>query len=339
MKPPFSIDRVRSVLGELFGVEPAAVRIERAGGAPHVVAIDRRRLVLETTLEATTAAVESAAERALAYARTHDRRGLAIVFVPKLGDAARRAADRTGIGIVDLAGNASIRSGSTYVHVEGRRGPAIRIRRRADLFAPRARRVAAALITRAPDELAQNELARLAGLDEGRTSRLVRELIDAGYVERTPERRLRLVRRDRLIEAFRDSDPFSRELPRRGTIAARSNDAVVRAVRELLESERIAHAATGVLGAHALLRRPPPRPATFYVERMPTEGGLTLAGFLDDERRANVILVVGSDRRVLDDASTISGLRCASALDVYADLAGHPEGTDELAHAVRGLLG
>lgn len=330
---------IRTLVADLFEVDPASIAIERiASSSTFVIDVGRFRLVVDERRDATTESVCEGASRALANARAIGRRAIPIVVVPFIGRAAASAARREGVGILDLAGNASIRSGSVYIRIEGRAATEPRTGRPADPFASRARRLTATLIDDPSRSFGQRELAREAGLDEGRTSRLVRGLVDAGYLEREPDRRLRLVRRDRLVEAYRDAAPFERELVRRGVVAARSNEAVVRAMRELLAEERIRYAATGVLGAHAYLQKPAPKLATFYVERMPSEGALTLAGYSDDERRANVWLVVPRDARVLERTRPVHGIDCAPIVDVYADLASHPDPDEAIARELRALV-
>jgi len=224
-----------------------------------------------------------------------------------------------------------------FVHVEGRIDETPRAGRPADPFAPRARRIAATLIEHPDRTFTQRELAHASSLDEGRTSRVVRDLETNGYVERV-DRGVRLIRRERLIDAYRDSLPFAKEAVLRGSVVARSSEAVVRTMRELFVDEGIGYAATGLLAAHAHLGRPAPKRATFYVERIPGSGAATLAGLAFGEGRPNVELVVPRDTRVFEAARDLRGLRCAPSLDVYADLASFADADQRLVAELRALI-
>jgi len=330
-------ERVRSVFATLLLAND--VSVERTSSPSSLlVESGRMRFVVEVARDSTTASVVDAAIRARATAARIERKAIPLLVVPFAGNAARAAADRERVGWVDLAGNAMIRASSVFIHVDGRANPEPKRGRPLDPFAPRARRVAACLVANPARDFTQRELANEAGLDEGRTSRVVRGLVESGYVERTRDRRVRLVRRDQLIDAYRDARPFEKEPVMRGNVAARSNDAAVRSLRELLEDSRIPFAATGLLGAHAYLGRPAPKLATFYVERIPTDGALALAGFQRDEARANVLLVVPRDSMVFERSTTVNGLDCAPALDVLADLASHPDPEGRIAADLRKLL-
>ena len=58
-------------------------------------------------------------------------------------------------------------------------------------------------------------------------------------------------------------------------------------------------------------------------------------GFREEESGANTWFVLSYDSGVFDDSREIDGIRCASPLQTYLDLKGHPERSKEAAEELR----
>ncbi len=61
-------------------------------------------------------------------------------------------------------------------------------------------------------------------------------------------------------------------------------------------------------------------------------------GFREDERGANVWLVVPNDAGVFQGASDHDGVRCVHPVQAYLDLKQHPERANEAAEQLRAEL-
>jgi hypothetical protein len=80
------------------------------------------------------------------------------------------------------------------------------------------------------------------------------------------------------------------------------------------------------------------RLATFFLSKEPGEKLLKAIGFREDERGANVWLVVPNDDAVFMGAKEVDGIRCVHPLQAYLDLTAHPERAAEAAAELRKRL-
>ena len=176
---------------------------------------------------------------------------------------------------------------------------------------------------------------RAVGVDEGQLSRIVSRLIDDGLVVRDEEGLLRAAAPDLLLEAWNEAYDFSRHEIIRGHVAARSGDALARQLAEAFEARSIEYAATGLTAAWVYTRFVGFRTATLYVRKRPDAGVLKALGFREDERGANVWLVLPNDEGVFHGAATHEDVRCVHPVQAWLDLHGHPERATEAAERLR----
>jgi hypothetical protein len=118
-------------------------------------------------------------------------------------------------------------------------------------------------------------------------------------------------------------------------VVARSGDALLRFTGDILAEQGIEHAATGLAAAWALTRFAAFRITTVYVPADPSPVLLDRLGYREDERGANLWLVVPNDPGVFQGAIQKDGIRCAHPVQVYVDLKDHPERAPEAAERLR----
>jgi hypothetical protein len=186
--------------------------------------------------------------------------------------------------------------------------------------------------------LSQRELATQAGLDEGFTSRIVRQLEAQRLVERESNGAVRVADFDALLKAWREVYDFFRHHIIRGNIAARSSNDVLRRVAAKLKQNQVEHAATGLAGAWLLDHFVGFRLVTIYTERLPNAEVQEAMGFREETRGENVWLVVPNDAGVFRGAAERDGVRCAHPVQLYMDLKNHPERSAEAAEELRHRL-
>jgi hypothetical protein len=93
-----------------------------------------------------------------------------------MGEVGRQVCRDAGVSWLDLSGNAQIVAPGLRIHVEGKPNAYKRPGRPSTVFSPRSSRIVRQLLIEPGRSLHQPELARLVGLDEGFTSRIVRKL-------------------------------------------------------------------------------------------------------------------------------------------------------------------
>ncbi len=181
----------------------------------------------------------------------------------------------------------------------------------------------------------QRELARATGTDEGHTSRVVSKLEDEELIVRDETRAIRPRDPDLLLDAWLEVYDFKKHDVLRGHVAARSGDALLRQLSDGLNRATVPHAATGLGAAWSLGRFAGFRIASVYLRQEPSSDLLTALSFREDDRGANVWLIVPNDDGVFHGSSTQNGIHCVHPVQAYLDLHAHPERAKDVARELR----
>ena len=181
-------------------------------------------------------------------------------------------------------------------------------------------------------------MARATGLDEGFVSRLVSRMGKEGYIVRDEHRAVHLRNPALVLDSRREAYDFSRHRLLEGHVAARSGDALLRFVGDVLAQHGIEYAATGLAAAWVLTHFASFRTVTVYLPADPAPALLERLGFREDPRGANLWLVVPNDAGVFQGSMEKNAIRCVHPVQVYLDLKGHRERSTEAAERLRSEL-
>lgn len=293
--------------------------------------------VVEVKNTTAVGSLNHALQQVRAVASKVSRGAVPVVAVPFMTDMGRQLCAKAGVSWFDLSGNADIQGPGVRIYIEGKPNRFKRRGRPSTVFAPRSSRVVRALLT-ARSPISQHDLAELSGLDEGFTSRIVGKLIEDEFVERLPEGGVGVRDAAVLLDAWREQYSFEKHTVVKGHVTARSGDEALKMIGKMLRSKKIEHAATGLGAAWLLTKFAGFRLATFFLSREPDEKLRKAIGFRQDERGANVWLVVPIDDAVFVGAKEVEGIRCVHALQAYLDLKAHSERASEAAAELRKRL-
>jgi len=254
-----------------------------------------------------------------------------IIAVPFMGEVGKQLCRSASVSWIDLAGNANLRGSGLRIRIEGRPNPRRKPGRPGNVFAPKSARVTRRLLLEPSRVFRQRELAQETGLGEGFVSRIVRQLEAEGFLSRE-EGALHVRQPGLLLDAWREAYAFDRHHIVRGHVPTRSPQALLGMLAESLRESSIPHAATGLASAWLHARFAGFRVVTVYVDQLPP---LESMHFRQEERGANVWLILPDDRGVFDGAIEIDGIRCASSVQTYLDLLAMPERAQEAAEELR----
>jgi len=221
------------------------------------------------------------------------------------------------------------------VTIEGKPNQFKRPGRPRSVFAPKSARVVRRLLIEPESTFTQRALAKVAGLDEGFTSRIVRQLEEQSLVARNAAGEVKVADYNALLDAWREAYDFSKHHIVRGHIAARSGDEILRRVSDQLKHDKLDHAATGLAGAWLLNQFAGFRLVVFYVGQMPSAEARQEMNFHDEQKGENVWLVVPNDEGVFDGAAERGGICCVHPVQLYMDLKDQPERSAEAAEQLR----
>jgi hypothetical protein len=281
-------------------------------------------VAVELVLSGTAPAVERAIAR---LERVSDR---SLIVVRAATPAMARRCQEHGIGWLDHAGNAGIHWPGFVIHVQGR-DPVPGAKPRRSPFAPKAARVIRVLASE-QRPLQQTEIAELADIDRGYTSRIVRELEADGWLVR---RNGRVEPTDvrALLDAWRERHR-PQHVTLRGALAARTSDELVRDLVQVLGEAEIEVALTGLAAAWCYRPAVAYRRVTAYVSRLPSVSLLAPFGFFETNSAPALVLEVASDPWLWSQRHERQGLPCADPALVYADLGRAPERATEATEAL-----
>ncbi len=261
--------------------------------------------------------------------------GTPLLVVPYMSEAGRRFCKENEIAWLDLSGNAYIKAPGLLIHIEGRPNRFKKAGRPPNIFAPKSSRIARQFLIDPYRSFSQRELARVTGLDEGYTSRIVRRLEQSRLIVKDDQGFWRPFDPDQLLDAWHETYDFSKHHIVKGHIAARSGDELIRRIAASLNQNGIEHAFTALAGAWAYTHFAGFRIATFYLKEPPTDKILEDLHFRQDEFGANTWLVVPVDEGVFHGTAERDGIACVHPVQVYLDLKGHPERSKEAASRLR----
>jgi hypothetical protein len=330
-------------LAELLAVPMSRVKVQRPpatgrgqpGVVDLVVAVEGFIFVVECKAKGEAAAVAMAARSVKEFAGRLKKKSIPLVAVSFMGDVGKRLCEEAEVGWLDLSGNAHLVAPGLRVNIEGKPNQFKQSGRPRSLFAPKSSRIARWLLMEPKRAFSQRELSNVAGLDEGFTSRIVRQLEEQRLVSRNSAGAVKVADFDALLEAWREVYDFSRHQIVRGHIAARSSDEILRRLSAELKRGNLEYAATGLAGAWLLNQFAGFRLVVFYVAQMPSAETQQAMGFREESQGENVWLVVPNDGGVFHGAEEREGIRCAHPVQVYLDLKNHPERSAEAAEQLR----
>ena len=290
-------------------------------------------------VELKTATASHALHGAIKALRNHlihfKRKGIPLLVVPYMGEQGRELCRQEGIQWMDLSGNAAIRTDRILVDIQGRPNGFIQRGRPSSAFAPKSVRVTRFLLRAPTAPHTQREIAKATELDEGYVSRVVRRLLEDDLVTKAKDGRLKVADPDRMLDAWAETDVFTRHRILKGFVAARAGEELMHRLGDVLAHDQVPFAFTGLAGAWLLTRFATFRLVTVFVHAPLPPTVLAKAGFLEEPRGANCWVVVPKDEGVFHGGGPVHGIPCVSPVQVYVDLKGHPERAKEAAEEVR----
>lgn len=333
-----SLNRTKTRLAELIGMSDEDLEIQwqpkLAGQHSNAVIVaGNSRFVVEWQASGNTAAVTKAIHSLRHAVRASPADVIPVLATRFLGSAGQALCNEANLGWLDLSGNARLIAPGLRIIVEGKPNQFKRPGRPRSLFAPKSSRIARHLLIHHDQSMTQRELATATDMDEGFTSRIIRQLLEQELVARGTDGKLSLADYDTMLDAWSEAYDFTKHRIVRAHIAARSGEEALRRVADNLERSNLTWAATGLSGAWLVNPFASFRLSTFFVSQIPPS--LEAMGMREESRGENIWLVVPNDHGVFDGAADFGGIRCVHPVQIYVDLKGHPERSAEAAEDLR----
>lgn len=320
-------------LAEFVGVDPSKIHVKSVRSAPQhagMIVAGPFTFVIAWKSSGLTAQVALAIDQVQRYT-ARMKGAIPVVAVPFMGDTGREHCAEVEMAWMDLSGNARIIGKGLRILIDGKPNLFKRRGRPSSAFAPKSSRITRWLLMHLNEPLTQREIARATDTDEGYTSKIVRKLEQDGLIVKDERGVIKPRDPNLLLDGWRENYDFTKHHIIRGHVAARSGDRVLRQLSAAFDAASVEFATTGLAAAWLLDRFAEFRITTIYLANNPSPGLLDTVSFREEERGANVWLVVPNDDGVFHGASTVDGIRCVHPVQVYLDLKAHPERAEEAA--------
>jgi hypothetical protein len=246
---------------------------------------------------------------------------------------------RASLGYLDLSGNCYLAFDNVLIEKEGKPNPRPSNRPLKALFAPRATRVARALLAQAERAWRLEELARSAEVSLGHAHNVIKRLEELSWVERGEQQRIRLAKPADLLEAWVDAYTYRANAVAGYFSPERATRRLMGDLSRLAQTEGRRHAFT--LHCGASLVAPNVRfPAIHcYVDGDP-DALATSLGLRPAEGDGNVHLLTPYDSGVFYEPIIKGGLPVACLPQLYVDLFHYERrGREQANHLRRAAMG
>ena len=337
------VEEISRRLAELLAVPASRVSVKLEPFVPGdennradlLVSAGNFNFAVEWKASGQASAVAMAIRSIRRFVEKSRKKFIPLVAAPFIGEVGQKMCEEAQICWLDLSGNAHLAGPGLRVNIEGKPNQFKRPGRPRSVFAPKSARIARWLLMKSDHAFSQRELAKASGLDEGFTSRIVRQLEEQRLVARDAAGAVKVAEYDAMLDAWRETYDFSKHHIVRGHIAARSSDEILNRVSEQLKRGKLVYAVTGLAGAWLCSGFAGFRLVVVYVAELPGKEACLDMGFHETERGENVWLVQPNDAGVFHGSAEREGISCAHPVQVYLDLKDHPERSAEAAKQLR----
>jgi len=259
-----------------------------------------------------------------------------IVVVPRIGEQGKMICDEHNVGYIDAVGNAKIVSGSIFIEKERSNDKTVPhfIKNEAygqSIFSPKATRITKYILSEPEKRLFQKDIVAKTGLSKGMVSRIVKRMIDAGYVVEK-EHGVLLSNFDDLLSAWVDVSAKRRQAEKRYYAWTRNPQELMHRISEKLEQKNVQYAFTQEAGASLVAPFSTFEIVSLYIESLEKFPAASLAAE-DAKKGFNIVLFEPVDTDIFRQAREINNQKVVDDLQLYLDLMKNPlRGEKQAAH-------
>lgn len=309
------------------GTTPDFIVTAKHGNKQYCFCIEIKRAGYPQYIRSAIASLED-------YKKAHPE-SYPIIVVPRIGEQAKMICNEHNVGYLDTAGNIKIVSGNIFIDKESPTGQLPDFLRDEtqgqSIFSPKASRITKCLLSEPQRKWTQKEISIESGLSKGMVSRIVKRMINNGYLIAN-NGHLVLSNFDDLLSAWVSASIKSKETVKYYYVWAQNPKQLMRNLSEKLTRNKVKYAFTQEAGAS--LRAPF---STFEIVGLYIE---SFKGFparvLSAEETAkgfNVALIEPKEEGILAAAKIINGMKVADDFQLYIDLMKNPlRGAKQAAH-------
>jgi len=254
-----------------------------------------------------------------------------ILVAPYLSDASRQICKETGIGCIDLAGNAFLSFKNVFIDRSGRPNPFTVSRLSKSVFSPKSSRILRVLLSDPSKRWYVEDLSREAGISIGLTSRVKQTLISEEWVKEE-NKKFYLVKPEEALNQWANNYSYEKNQSF-SFYSGLSEDQLETSIKKECEKRRYRYGLALFSGARKVA--PFVRFMRFFSY---------IDGDIEDiakalqlkkvETGANVTLLQPYDEGVFYRLQDINGINIVSDIQLYLDLKSYKGRGEEAAKAI-----
>ena len=264
-----------------------------------------------------------------------------IIAVPRLGEQGKKICNKHKVGYMDFDGNMKIAFGSIHIEIEGKRGQPYAAQRQS-LFSPKAVRVTKCLLYEPHRVWMQKDIVRRTQLSKGMVSRIVKQMVEAGYLLEEANK-LKLTNFDDLLSAWTEKTVLQRrENSKCYYVWAQNPQRLMRAIADEFSRRKIRYAFTQEAGASLIAPFATFDIVSLYIEAF-DKFALDSLSASETKKGFNVVIFEAPDETLFEQARERKGMKVADNLQLYVDLKKNPlrggKQAEHILNVIKGIPG
>lgn len=254
-----------------------------------------------------------------------------ILVAPYLSDASRQICKETGIGCIDLAGNAFLSFKNVFIDRSGRPNPFVTARLSKSVFYPKSSRILRVLLSDPSKKWYVKDLSREAGISIGLTSRVKQALLSEEWIKED-NKSFYLIKSEVVLSQWVNSYSYEKN-PGFSFYSGLSEDQLEAAIKKECEKRKYRYGLALFSGARKVA--PFVRFMRFFSYIDGNIESIAKALQLKKvETGANVTLLQPYDEGVFYGLQDINGINVISDIQLYLDLKSFKGRGEEAAQAI-----
>lgn len=256
-----------------------------------------------------------------------------IIAVPRLGEQGKKICNKHKVGYIDFDGNMKITFGSIYIEIEGKRTKLPYLTQGQSLFSPKAVRVTKCLLYEPDRKWTQKDIAQKAQLSKGMISRLVKRMVETGYLIEEGKK-LSLANFDDLLKAWLEEALNRREIKKCYYVWAQNPQRLMQTISNELARRDVQYAFTQEAGASLIAPFSSFDIVTIYIEGF-DKFPVNFLSASETNKGFNVVLLEAPGETIFKDAQEKDGMKVVDNLQLYVDLMKNPlRGSKQAEHVL-----
>lgn len=241
-----------------------------------------------------------------------------IIIVPKIGEQGKRICEKHNVGYMDFSGNLKIAIGSIYIDKTGREQLKEDATSKHSIFSPKSERITKILLYQPHKKWIQKEISEKSGLSKGMVSRIVKRMVEAGYLVEQ-DKRLSLSDFEDLLNAWVEASRQRKEKRKSYYIWAQNPQKLMQILHSELTRRGVRYAFAKEAGASMVAPFSTFDIVSLYIESLDKFPAESLSAS-EADKGFNVVLIEPRDEFIFKIAQKIGGTNVSDNLQLYIDL-------------------